>query len=206
MEFGERLKEARKKSGKTQEMVSKDLHVSRQTISSWETERSYPDINFLIQISDYYNLSLDTLLKEDIGMKEEMSRKEELAKINKIWGLSYAINLVLVAVFILSSRVELFQVSEGMQIALVIIMLLNASLLLFVKNEKMKLKQTKACFSENNKLIKAIFIIEIMLLIIAGIFTITTQSDQGPYFLGLMVGVLLASIALYLIKKILNRA
>lgn len=114
MEFGERLKEARNKSGKTQEMVSRDLHVSRQTISSWENERSYPDINSLIQISDYYNLSLDTLLKEDIGMKEEMNRKEELAKINKIWGLSYAINLVLVLVFLLSNRVDMFQVSEGM--------------------------------------------------------------------------------------------
>lgn len=85
-------------------------------------------------------------------------------------------------------------------------MLLNASLLLFVKNEKMKLKQTKACFTDNAKLVKIIFITELVLFVIAGLVTIMTKNDQAYYFLGLIVGILAASIALYLIKKQFNRA
>lgn len=45
--------------------MADDLHVSRQTISSWETSHSYPDITSLIALSELYQLSLDNLLKGD---------------------------------------------------------------------------------------------------------------------------------------------
>ncbi|WP_288744997.1 helix-turn-helix domain-containing protein [uncultured Enterococcus sp.] len=64
MRIGEQLKRARSQIGKTQEEVANALHVSRQTISSWENKRSYPDISSLLNLSDYYNLSLDCLLKK----------------------------------------------------------------------------------------------------------------------------------------------
>lgn len=44
MEIGEKLREARMNSGRTQENVAELIHVSRQTISNWENEKSYPDI------------------------------------------------------------------------------------------------------------------------------------------------------------------
>jgi len=72
MKFGERLKTLRKETGETQESLSKVLHVSRQTISNWENERSYPDIEMLIKLSDYYNISLDKLLKEDLIMQNKV--------------------------------------------------------------------------------------------------------------------------------------
>lgn len=80
MKIGEQLKRARSQIGKTQEEVANALHVSRQTISSWENKRSYPDISSLLNLSDYYNLSLDRLLKEDTGMIEEIKRNEQLSK------------------------------------------------------------------------------------------------------------------------------
>ena len=70
MKFGDRLKTSRLEKGLTQEQVAKKFYVSRQTISGWENEISYPDITNLIRISDYYQVSLDTLLKEDTGMQE----------------------------------------------------------------------------------------------------------------------------------------
>lgn len=70
MQFGERLKEQRKKKNLTQDDVAHKLNVSRQTISSWENENSYPDIRSLVQLSDLYSISLDTMLKEDHGMRE----------------------------------------------------------------------------------------------------------------------------------------
>ena len=44
MEIGKKLKDARMRSGFTQESVAEKVNVSRQTISNWENEKSYPDI------------------------------------------------------------------------------------------------------------------------------------------------------------------
>lgn len=43
----------------TQEQVARDFFITRQTISSWENEKTYPDIISLIKLSDYYHVSLD---------------------------------------------------------------------------------------------------------------------------------------------------
>lgn len=76
MRFGERLKQARLAQQLTQKVVAEQLHVSRQTISSWETEHSYPDIDSLLRLSDLYGLSLDTLLREDTGMTDYLRRQD----------------------------------------------------------------------------------------------------------------------------------
>lgn len=63
MEIGSKLKEARMRTEFTQEQVSDAIGVSRQTISNWENEKSYPDIVSVIKLSDLYDVSLDYLLK-----------------------------------------------------------------------------------------------------------------------------------------------
>lgn len=63
MEIGSKIKEARMKIELTQEQVAETLGVSRQTISNWETGKSYPDIVSVIKMSDLYEVSLDYLLK-----------------------------------------------------------------------------------------------------------------------------------------------
>lgn len=84
MEFGERLKQARQQQKLTQATVAENLHVSRQTISSWETGNSYPDIDSLIALSNYYELSLDTLLKEDSGMADTLRKPVVLQQMRPI--------------------------------------------------------------------------------------------------------------------------
>ena len=64
MEIGKKLKAARSRAGLTQEQVAEHLFVSRQTISNWENEKSYPDIVSVVRLSDLYSISLDELLKE----------------------------------------------------------------------------------------------------------------------------------------------
>ncbi|MCX8743731.1 helix-turn-helix domain-containing protein [Lactobacillus sp. B3795] len=88
MQFGDRLKQQRKIKKLTQDDVAEKLNVSRQTISSWENEKSYPDIKSLISLSDMYDISLDTMLKEDSGMKEFIE-KNDLSK--KLLGLRCSI-------------------------------------------------------------------------------------------------------------------
>ena len=59
MELGEKLKEARSKAGMKQEELAQQIGVSRQTVSNWENNRSYPDIASVMKLSDLYGLSLD---------------------------------------------------------------------------------------------------------------------------------------------------
>lgn len=65
MDIGNKIKTARVKSGITQEQAAQALGVSRQTISNWENGKTYPDIVSVVKMSDYYNISLDHLLKEE---------------------------------------------------------------------------------------------------------------------------------------------
>lgn len=70
MEIGSKLKNARNEKGITQEQAAELLGVSRQTISNWENNKSYPDIVSVIKMSDSYSVSLDHLLKEEKSMKQ----------------------------------------------------------------------------------------------------------------------------------------
>ncbi len=70
MEIGSKLKNARNENGITQEQAAELLGVSRQTISNWENNKSYPDIISVIKMSDIYSVSLDHLLKEEKSMNQ----------------------------------------------------------------------------------------------------------------------------------------
>ncbi len=78
MEIGSRIRSARNGAGYTQERAAEALGVSRQTVSNWETGKSYPDIVSVIRMSDLYSVSLDSLLREERSMnKEYMEYLEE---------------------------------------------------------------------------------------------------------------------------------
>ncbi|MGX2946529.1 helix-turn-helix domain-containing protein [Enterococcus alishanensis] len=69
MKFHEKLLALRKQKGLSQEELGMELQVSRQTISKWEAGQSYPDFTKLVLLSDFFNLSLDELVK-DIDVQE----------------------------------------------------------------------------------------------------------------------------------------
>ena len=66
MQLGKNLKIARQNSGYTQEEVSNILFVSQQTISNWDKEISTPSVSDLVKISNLYQVSVDTLLKDQL--------------------------------------------------------------------------------------------------------------------------------------------
>lgn len=78
MKFGEQLKQQREKLGLSQNEVAERLSVTRQTISNWENSKSYPAINTLVKISDVYQISIDSLLKEDRHFQKLLSRKRAI--------------------------------------------------------------------------------------------------------------------------------
>lgn len=64
MDIGAKIKQARIHAGLTQEQSAEVLGVSRQTISNWENNKTYPDIVSVVKMSDLYAISLDHLLKD----------------------------------------------------------------------------------------------------------------------------------------------
>lgn len=65
MLFKEKLKKLRKTQNPTQEQLAEKLNVSRQAITKWETSDGTPDIENLKQISNFFNISIDELIKEE---------------------------------------------------------------------------------------------------------------------------------------------
>ena len=66
MILGDQLRQARAEAHLTQEAAAEALRVSRQTVSNWETGKTYPDILSVLAMSDLYGISLDRLLKGDV--------------------------------------------------------------------------------------------------------------------------------------------
>lgn len=97
MQLGQMIVKIRKESKLTQEEFAKKFDVTRQTVSNWENEKSYPDLLTLVKISDEFGYSLDTMLKENPKMTEQMNTEMEtgkkLEKIykNKTLKLTFAI-------------------------------------------------------------------------------------------------------------------
>lgn len=83
MDIGSKIKKARSKAGLTQEKVAEALGISRQTISNWENEKSYPDIISVLKMSDLYDVSLDYLLKGEETMNSYMDYLEESTNVVK---------------------------------------------------------------------------------------------------------------------------
>ena len=101
MNIGQKLKNVRLATGLTQESIAEKIGVSRQTISNWENDKSYPDIINVIALSNLYSISLDELLKEDVNMvkylqestnivnsKQKLSKQILVIAYLTIWALS----------------------------------------------------------------------------------------------------------------------
>ncbi len=73
--IGKFLKELRKQKGLTQEQIAEKFNVSNRTISRWENGHNMPDLDILIEISDYYEVDLREILngeRKSGNMDKEM--------------------------------------------------------------------------------------------------------------------------------------
>lgn len=83
MDIGVKIKNARIKANLTQEQAAEAIGVSRQTISNWENEKTYPDIVSVVKMSDLYDISLDRLLKEEKPVSDYLDYLEESTNVVK---------------------------------------------------------------------------------------------------------------------------
>ena len=78
MNIADRIQQLRKTKGISQEELADKIGVSRQSVSKWESEQTTPDIEKIILMSDYFEVSTDYLLKGiEIVTDETGERKEK---------------------------------------------------------------------------------------------------------------------------------
>ena len=101
MELGSQINKHRTYMNLSQEELeelAEKIYVTRQTISNWETNKSYPDIHSLLLLSSLFNVSLDQLIKGDVKIMKEEIYKEEIQYFNR----DGAIFSILLLLFIVS--------------------------------------------------------------------------------------------------------
>lgn len=77
MNLGAQIKKYRTEFSLSQDELAEKLFVTRQSISNWENDRTYPDIKSLVLLSVVFSVSLDQLVKGDVDeMKKEISEQE----------------------------------------------------------------------------------------------------------------------------------
>lgn len=115
--IGKFLKELRKQKGLTQEQIAEKFNVSNRTISRWENGNNMPDLDILIEISDYYEVDLREVLNGerksenmDKEWKETLSKVADYNKLerekanqagNAVFGLTFVVCAAMIVIQLL---------------------------------------------------------------------------------------------------------
>ena len=98
MSLGNSLREARRKSGLSQEAVAEKLDVSRQTVSKWELNETLPDIRQSKRLATLYGMTLDELIDFDAEqdqierlIERTSERTQERIDWNRVWSKKYPV-------------------------------------------------------------------------------------------------------------------
>ena len=84
MEIKNQVCAYRSQLGMSQEALGEAVYVTRQTVSNWETGKSYPDIQSLLRLSSLFRISLDQLIKGDVEQMKEKISNSEIRDFNRL--------------------------------------------------------------------------------------------------------------------------
>lgn len=102
MEIGKMLRQKRTDLNLTQEDIAKQFNVTRQTVSRWENELSYPNIDTLVELSIFFEFSLDEILRGDSVMVKDFAQKVNMSKKYKGWKIATLCLTLLISIFVLN--------------------------------------------------------------------------------------------------------
>lgn len=109
MRLGDKIKDRRLELRLTQDQVAQELYISRQTLSNWENNKTLPDIQSLISLSDLYGLSLDELIRNDKRLQKKIKIKDNFEDVVMCLGCI----LVPISVIFLSGFLSILVSSAG---------------------------------------------------------------------------------------------
>ena len=203
MEISKCIKDARKNNNISQESLAEQLGVSRQTISSWENGKSYPDLVSIIKMSDIFNISLDKMLKEDKKLVNNMQEKMDTVKSNKsiVFTILFAI-IIFGGIYLIQTFVDIPKIDNlYLNIGVLIAFIVGVLTYLFSNVYVGKFLNQK---TSNKSILKTI----IVMLVIVSLFFIfpliknfTTVSWQ-VFLARIGIIVIFALICMFIFKKI----
>ena len=117
MEIANQIKRLRVKKGLSQDELAERIYVSRQTVSNWENEKTYPDIKSLLLLSEVFETSLDALIKGDLN---EMKRQIDGQEYAKFLRNSFILTAFMMLIIITPIPLAYFLGWWGMAVYLVI--------------------------------------------------------------------------------------
>lgn len=118
MELGTQIRKYRNERTLSQEALAEKVYVSRQTVSNWENDKSYPDVKSLMLLSEVFEVSLDQLIKGDVEiMKEQIDQTDQ----KKFERLSNIFTILFLAVLITPVPLVHFLSYAGLAIWIVIL-------------------------------------------------------------------------------------
>ena len=132
MEIGSQIKKLRNAVGLSQEELAEKIYVTRQTISNWENEKSYPDIHSLLSLSSLFEISLDQLIKGDIEIMKQEIDKEKVEKFNRLAKQFAVLFIASIAAFV---PLVVFLRTYGIIIWIILYLI---TLIISVRVEKLK--------------------------------------------------------------------
>ncbi|HJC39711.1 MAG TPA: helix-turn-helix domain-containing protein [Candidatus Mediterraneibacter faecigallinarum] len=118
MELGTQIRKYRNEKTLSQEALAEKVYVSRQTVSNWENDKSYPDVNSLVLLSEVFEISLDQLIKGDVEMMKEQINQTDQKKFER---LSNIFTILFLAVLITPVPLVHFLSYAGLAIWIVIL-------------------------------------------------------------------------------------
>lgn len=133
MTIAEMIKKTRTEANMTQGEYGAKFGVSRQTVSSWENERSLPDLQMLIDICNTYHVSLDQLLNEDKEFVEKIDFYNKYKKIIRLVGMCLLAGLLIFALIFFNWKITERNMNQAFE--------MNAKRLGFVKGELYELEK-----------------------------------------------------------------
>lgn len=137
MNIGNKIKTYRKVRGLSQEALAKKVYISRQTISNWETNKGYPDIQNILLLSVLFDVSVDELVKGDLdAMKEKLANKKVNAQ------MSLYTWMMLIAAVLGAISIGLVFFFEGSMVV-VLIPIICFTIMFFSANQVERLKSNQ---------------------------------------------------------------
>ena len=203
MEISTCIKDVRTKMNMTQEDFAEELGVTRQTVSSWENGKSYPDILSIIKISNMSNISLDKMLKEDEKLVNNMKEQMDTVKSNKtvIFTILLA-TIVYVSIYLIQTFVNIPKI-DNLFLNIVVMLVFGIGVIIFAWNNT-NINEILNRKTSNKSILKAIVTIIMIITIIVTFPLLEKITTITWQILILRVSIILglAAICLFIFKKI----
>lgn len=126
MLFGTKLKEEREQRGWSQEYLAEKIHVSRQSVSKWETNKNYPNIEIIIDLSNLFGITIDELLRSDKELKDKIIKDSNKSD-SLCWSTYLLMGIgILIGIIIVSTikhgEMNLFYIARPVGITAVLLL------------------------------------------------------------------------------------